>query len=228
MSESTPIVRTPRLRMREFGMLDAMPLRRMHLDPRVRSLLIDDHPLDDPGVSARFVAGVRNYYRLHEGLGIWPTDLRSVVANGAERWAFCGWFSLVNMADRPGCIEIGCRLMPSAWGAGLAFEGGRGVLQHAFVGIGRETVNATCHPRNRPVMACLLALGFRSLGEADHEGQWAHHFEIDHDSWQRALVESRSAGMRRGLRALEGLAVPREAPSARVVHREAATAEHSN
>ena len=40
------------------------------------------------------------------------------------------------MAERPGEVEIGSRLLPLAWGGGLALEGGELLLDHAFERLG--------------------------------------------------------------------------------------------
>ena len=63
-----------RLRLREFAAHDTDDLADMHRDPRVRAQLVDDLPLDEPATAARFIAGLRDFYRRHEGTGIWCAE----------------------------------------------------------------------------------------------------------------------------------------------------------
>ena len=69
-----PWLASPRLRLREFAAHDLAELARMHRDPRVRALLVDDLALDDVTVAARFIGGMQTFYRQHEGTGIWCAE----------------------------------------------------------------------------------------------------------------------------------------------------------
>ena len=146
-----PWLASPRLRLREFAAHDLAELARMHRDPRVRALLVDDLALDDETVAARFIGGMQAFYRQHEGTGIWcaeravppePETLaeaRQAFNNGdigaellalveAPSWQFIGWFSLVHLQDVLDELEIGAR---------LALDGGEWLLQRAFGTLGR-------------------------------------------------------------------------------------------
>lgn len=232
-----------RLRLREFVPADAAALVRMHREPRVRERLLDDYPLEQPAVAHLFIERLAALYRRHPGLGIWhaerrivaaPADVaeaRAAVAAGdvpaallawvlRERWAFCGWFNLMPMPDASGRTEIGCRLLPEAWGTGLALEGAQALLQHAFGPLALPEVWGVCDPAHRPVHAVLLSLGFVAAGVRDYGGQAAAMFRIDAAGARAAaatpLRERRRAAVR-SVRAGTG-AEPALACAARAVH----------
>ena len=195
-----------RLRLREFEATDVDELARMHREPRVRAQLMDDLALDDAATAARFVAGLQAFYRRHEGTGIWraeraeaadPDSLaeaRPAHAVGdigdallalleAPAWRFCGWFSLVHLADAPAELEIGARLAPDAWGGALALDGGEWLLHRAFGELGRERVWGHCDPANRSAAHCLRVLGFTPAGQSPYNGQVAARFGLERARW---------------------------------------------
>ena len=185
-----------RLILREFDPADAPDIAAMHRDPRLRALLIDDFPLQLPKVSAAFVERMGLRYREHEGLGIWHASLPE------PQPRFVGWFSLMPMAGRPGEVEIGGRLLPSAWGTGLAQEGGEMMLDHATDELDLRTVWGVCHPSNRSAAAVLAAMGFEALGLLPYEGIMASHFRIDLNVWRSLRNTPRMTRLRGALRAL--------------------------
>ncbi|MFD1711541.1 GNAT family N-acetyltransferase [Ottowia sp. GY511] len=215
---------SPRLRLREFAAHDLDDVVRMHQDPRVRAQLVDDLALDDPATAAGFLAGMRAFYRQHEGRGIWcaeravPPDAESVAearaayADGdigdellamveAPSWAFCGWFSLVHVIDAPEQIEIGSRLQPDAWGGSLALDGGEWLVQRAFADPARNEVFGYCDPANRSAAHCLQVLGFEPTGRAPYNGRTAAQFRLERDHWRgwQALPRRERARSIRGI-----------------------------
>ncbi|MDO5624129.1 MAG: GNAT family N-acetyltransferase [Pseudomonadota bacterium] len=196
----------PRLRLREWAWHDVDDIARMHQDPRIRAQLVDDHPLHTPEAAHRFVAGMHAFYRRHEGTGIWcaeraqPPDADSVAealaahaageigdallaAVRAPDWRFCGWFSLVHLADAPDTLEIGARLTPDAWGGALALDGGEWLLTRAFATLGHGEVRGYCAPENRSAAHCLRVLGFRPMGLGPYNGQQAARFSLTRSHW---------------------------------------------
>ena len=222
-----PWLRTRRLRLREFTVHDRLQLVQMHADTRMRALLIDDHPLHRHDVCDRFLRRLQALYRAHDGLGIWHAE-RSVrrfsdaeLESPALREAltpaalaelarpvdeFIGWFNLMPMPGRDGEIELGARLLPRAWGVGLADEGGEALLRHAFETLGRERVWAVFHVRHEAVRSCVLALGFRDAGVLPYEGEPARHFLITRDDWLASQALPRRARLRRAIADLRNLA----------------------
>lgn len=202
----TPWLVSARLRLREFADHDAQDLVNMHHDARVRALLVDDQPLHEPHVAQAFIASLQDFYRQHEGTGIWcaeraappnPESVAEARAAHAEgeiddallaliespTWRFIGWFSLVHLPDEPSELEIGARLLPDAWGGALALEGGEWLVARAFGGLERTRVFGHCAPANRSAARCLRALGFASVGLAPYNGHEAARFRLEQSHW---------------------------------------------
>lgn len=206
-----------RLRLRRFHADDRQALVAMHAEPRLRELLIDDMPFEDPRFSALFLERMGAFYDAHPGLGIWAAEqwLPALTPDDPEfadavqalapaalarllapRPQFVGWFNLMPMPSQPEEVELGCRLLPSVWGSGIALEGGSLLLEHAFTTLDRQQVQAVCHPRHRSVHLRLHMLGFRPSGERPYEGVWCSHFTVDATGWQQARARPLAARRR--------------------------------
>jgi RimJ/RimL family protein N-acetyltransferase len=202
--------RTRRLVLREFGPDDHDALQQMHSDPRVREHLVDDYPLHESAVVRLFLERIQEIYRRYEGLGIWHAGLLEAPVAPAQATAagsaappsarFAGWFNLMPMAERPGEVEIGSRLLPLAWGSGLALEGAELLLDHALEDLGLSQVWGTCHPANRSAQAVLAALGFEALGVLPYDHGTAVHYRIELNAWRIYRNTPRAIRLRRALR----------------------------
>jgi RimJ/RimL family protein N-acetyltransferase len=146
-----PELRTERLILRRWRPKDRAPFAQMNRDPLVMehfpALLSEDR-------SNHLVDRIEAHFAEH-GFGLWAAELR----NGAE---FIGYIGLAiprfQAAFTP-CVEIGWRLASAHWGQGLAIEGARAVVQHAFQALAlREIVSFTvpANLRSRRVMEKLL------------------------------------------------------------------------
>ncbi|RTL36323.1 MAG: N-acetyltransferase [Burkholderiales bacterium] len=191
-----------RLRLREFQPGDASDVLALHADPRVRALLPDEQPLHEPRWAANFLACLRDFYRRHEGLGIWRCAVP--LTGGGEQ--FTGWFSLMPMQPAtdaaalgvgPGDVELGSRLLPAHWGSGLSLLGGEVLLRHAFTRQQVRAVWGVCHPDNRAARACLDALGFAPRGRARYEGQLSDHHVLEAADWPAIQPLSHRERLRR-------------------------------
>jgi RimJ/RimL family protein N-acetyltransferase len=185
--------RSRRLALREFEAHDHDAVLQMHRDPRMREHLIDDYPLHQGAVAQVFLERIAQIYRRHEGLGIWHATLLE------PQPIFAGWFNLMPMAERPGEVEIGSRLLPQVWGSGLALEGGEMMLDHALE-MGLKRVWGICHFNNRSALAVLGALGFEPLGAMPYDGGCADHHRIDLNDWRSLRNTPRGTRLRRALR----------------------------
>jgi len=192
---SLPWARSRRFALREFDAQDLESLVEMHRDARLREHLVDDYPMHLVPVVRVFLERMAQIYRHHEGLGIWPATLLE------PEPAFAGWFSLMPIAGRSGEVEIGSRLLPRAWGSGLALEGGEMMLDHAFDDLGLAQVWGICHPDNRSARAVLAALGFEPLGLQAYDGAAALHHRIGLNAWRALRNIPRGTRLRRALRA---------------------------
>ena len=188
-----PWGRSRRIALREFRAGDQAAILAMHGDARLRALLVDDYPLDDPLVARVFLERMAAIYRRHEGLGIWHASLIG------SHPTFAGWFNLMPMAEQPGEVEIGSRLLPQVWGGGLAIEGGEMLLAHAFDDLGLDRVWGTCHPDNRSAVVVLHALGFEPLGVMPYDGRQASYFRIELNAWRALRNTAGGTRIRRAL-----------------------------
>ncbi|MEW6704691.1 MAG: GNAT family N-acetyltransferase [Pseudomonadota bacterium] len=222
-----PWLSTRTLLLREFVPADRHDLVRMHQEPRLRALLIDDEPLHRHDVAAEFLHRLQPLYRRREGLGIWRAERlaplldaqaladpqlhellspEAIAELAAPRPRFAGWFNLMPMPEPhgagPGAVELGARLLPEAWGTGLALEGGEALLRHAFGTLALPRVWAVCHPQHQAVRYCVLSLGFADRGVQPYGEVPARHFVIEREAWQRHHTLPRRARVRAALAAL--------------------------
>ncbi|MED5621620.1 GNAT family N-acetyltransferase [Ideonella sp. BN130291] len=217
-----PWLVTPTLRLREFSAswADRQLLVRMHQESRLRRLLIDDEPLHRHEVADVFLQRLQAFYRRHEGLGIWCAErlvrllgdselcdpmVRDLLsAEALAQWSeprprFAGWFNLMPMPHAPDELELGARLLPDAWGTGLALEGGEQLLHHAFEQLGAARVWAVCHPQHASVRYCVLSLGFEDQGVMAYGEVPARHYLVAADAWRRHMALPRRDRVRRAL-----------------------------
>jgi len=65
-------------------------------------------------------------------------------------------------------VDIGWRLVPSAWGKGYATEGAQRVLEYGFDTIGLKSIIATCTIQNTKSERVMRKIGMRKLTLFDH------------------------------------------------------------
>jgi len=84
------------------------------------------------------------------GIGAWA---------GHEDGVFAGWWTLQRDDTDPATAELGYRLRRGAWGRGLATEGSRALLDHAFGTLGLPSVWAETMAVNAGSRGVMLRLG---------------------------------------------------------------------
>lgn len=82
--------------------------------------------------------------------------------------AFVGWFHLRPSVVDDRILELGYRLRREAWGRGLATEGSRAVLRHAFSTLGEREVDACAMPENVGSTRVMKKCGMRKVGSFIH------------------------------------------------------------
>ena len=155
------IVTTERLILRRWKESDRAPFARMNADARVMEFM----PATLSGEeSDRWVDEIENRFERH-GFGLCAAELR-------ENGEFIGFVGLLvpsfEAAFTP-CVEIGWRLAAEYWGQGLATEGARAMVRHAFENLGIEELvsfTATGNARSRRVME---KIGMSHNSEEDFE-----------------------------------------------------------
>ena len=122
------------------GLTDRRPTlttERLHLEPLTAAHLDHLVELDSDPEVLRFIWGraLSREESLHHGAKrIDPVgEARGIGAwAGFEQGAFVGWWTLQRDPDDDATAELGYRLRRAAWGRGLATEGSRALLDHAF------------------------------------------------------------------------------------------------
>ncbi|TDB75229.1 GNAT family N-acetyltransferase [Micromonospora sp. KC723] len=125
------LLETERLRLRRFTTDDVDNLVGLDADPEVMRFLTGGEPTPPEKVRDEHLPRILAGYDRRPGLGRWVAEDRST-------GEFLGWFAL-DPSDDGVEAELGYRLRREAWGRGLATEGSRALLRHAFetVGVGR-------------------------------------------------------------------------------------------
>ncbi|EWM67164.1 acetyltransferase, GNAT family [Micromonospora sp. M42] len=139
---------TARLTLRRFTMDDVDRLVALDADPEVMRFLTGGVPTPATTFRDDVLPRVLAQYTRHPGLGRWAT---------LDRFTgeFLGWHSL-DPSDDGAEAELGYRLRRAAWGHGLATEGARALVRHAFDTVGVRRVWAqtmAVNDRSRAVMA---------------------------------------------------------------------------
>lgn len=98
----------------------------------------------------------------HGPLGFWRVEGR---ADGT----FYGLGALIRMPDGAD-VELAYRLVPQAWGQGIASEVGTLLVDYAFRDVGLPRVVAVTYPDNVASQRVLEKIGFAGQGEADYKG----------------------------------------------------------
>ncbi len=149
------VATTERLVLRRFHADDLSPLTALNADPEVMRY-ITGRATPPMEVRDRFLPEYLAEYERLGGLGRWVAEER---ATGT----FVGWFSLRPVDGATATLELGYRLLRTAWGQGYATEGGRALLELAFTTFGAERVVAQTMTVNTRSRAVMERLGMRLL-----------------------------------------------------------------
>lgn len=149
------LLETERLALREFTPADVGLLVELDSDPEVMHFITNGRPTSREEIENEVLPAFLAYHARTGYLGFWAIEKRT-------SGQFLGWFHL-----RPGEghtdaePELGYRLHQEAWGQGLATEGCRALIDHAFSEHPIERILAetmVAHTASRRVMEkCGLA-----------------------------------------------------------------------
>jgi len=172
------ILETDRLLLREFDEGDAAAFYVLGSDPAIIRYT------GDPGgglVNVEHAAEIiRSHpmadYRAH-GFGRWAcVDKRTGTVVG-----FAGLKRLPALGE----VDIGYRLLPTHWGAGLATEAGRAVLRYGFERLTLGRVIGLVNLANAASVRVLEKLGLRSDGSVEYVGQRVARYVIEAEAGPR-------------------------------------------
>jgi RimJ/RimL family protein N-acetyltransferase len=152
-SDSTTQLRTPRLLLRGWRESDRAPFAELNADPEVTEHFPNVlSPTESDAFVDRMIAGLNE-----RGWGLWAVEVSST-------GAFAGFIGLNPVpfeAPFTPAIEIGWRLAREHWGQGLATEGARAVLEHAFDHLGLVEVVSFTTTTNLRSQRVMQKLGMR-------------------------------------------------------------------
>lgn len=160
-----PRRQTARLVMRGWTAADREAFAAMNADPEV----MEHFPATmTPAESDAFVDRIEQGFATH-GFGLWALELR-------ETGAFIGFTGLavprfhaewMEQREQP-VVEVGWRLVRSAWGRGLASEAAREACRFGFEDVGRREIVSFTVVGNLRSQAVMRRLGMSPVAEYDH------------------------------------------------------------
>lgn len=162
-SASLPVAVTARLVLRAWrpgDPEDVARMRRLCGDPEVMRHF--PRPLE-PAESAALVERLARHHAAH-GFTYFAAERR-------DSEAFVGFVGLLTQdlsPELPPCVDVGWRLVPEAWGQGLATEGARAALDLAFGRLGLAAVHAFAPLVNHPSIRVMERLGMSRRPDLDH------------------------------------------------------------
>lgn len=154
-----PVLRTPRLIVRELERSDTDAILRVFADPAQSRFFATD--FSDPA-RCREMIERRLGYRGPDKLGHWVIEHDGTVIGLAHLRP--------STAMPPGTAELGYFLDPAYGGRGLATEAAAALLDHGFVTVGLPAIWALIHPSNVASLKLAQRLGFRDVGVEEHYG----------------------------------------------------------
>jgi RimJ/RimL family protein N-acetyltransferase len=178
---------TGRLILRKWRNSDRQPFARMNCDP----LVMEHFPaLLSRQESNALVDRAEAHLEQH-GFGPWAAELR-------ETNEFIGFVSLYIPqfeASFTPCVEIGWRLAREHWGKGLATEGARALVRHAFEVQGLHELVSFTVPANLRSLRVMQRLGMTHdpLDDFEHPSIPADHplsrhvlYRLKRENWTAA------------------------------------------
>ncbi len=152
---------TPRLRLRRWTRSDLPVFSAMNADAQVNRHLLG--PLD-AATSRAMLQRIEAHHSVH-GFGLWAMERRD---DGALL-GFAGLQIVPFDAAFTPAIEVGWRMLPSAWGHGYATEAARAAIDDGFARLSIEQVVAfTVHANSRSE-AVMQRLGMQRDPAGDFE-----------------------------------------------------------
>jgi RimJ/RimL family protein N-acetyltransferase len=134
----------------------------------------------------RALAALERHWERH-GYGEWAMEEK-------DTGQLIGRVGFVHHADWPAGpvkIEIGWTLARSAWGKGLATEGARTALDHAFGPLAIERVISIAHHDNVRSQRVMERLGMQQQGKVRWRGGDMIWTAIDREAWLAASSTTR-------------------------------------
>jgi len=159
-----PVIKTPRLHLRQWREEDLPAFAAMNADEQVMEFL--------PKVLSRAesdaLAGrIREHFDRH-GFGLWAVE----VVGSAEFVGFVGLSIPRFQAHFTPCVEVGWRLVYELWGMGYATEGARAAIDFGFTELQLDEIVSFTVPENLRSRRVMDRLGMTHspAGDFEHPG----------------------------------------------------------
>ncbi|MGH9606755.1 MAG: GNAT family N-acetyltransferase [Terracidiphilus sp.] len=147
---------TDRLVLRRWKEADRAPFARINRDPAAMRFMPGALSAEESG---QLIDRIEAHFERH-GFGLWAAEL-------GQSGEFIGYIGLlIPRLEIPGfgaafspCVEIGWRLGPAYWNLGLATEGARAVVRHAFADLRLPALISFTVPANAASRRVMEKLG---------------------------------------------------------------------
>jgi RimJ/RimL family protein N-acetyltransferase len=153
-------VKTDRLLMRRWQDSDREPFAELNGDPDTLRFFSSTLTREQ---SDRFVDDIESHFE-RRGFGLWALE---IVATG-EFIGFTGLTSMPEGVPGAGGIEVGWRLVKTAWHHGYATEAATAARDVAFDGVGLPEIWSMTSVLNEPSMAVMRRIGMVEVARFDH------------------------------------------------------------
>ena len=168
------IIETERLYLREFTAADSKDLYMLDNDKDVmRYISTLYHKEITMSECERSIKRSMDYYRTHEGFGIWATILK-------ESDDFIGWTTLKNL-DNSDIIELGYRYHKKFWGNGYGTEISKALVQYGFDTLKLSSIAAVALPQNKASIRIMQKIGMEYIGIKHFYNADVAYYEITND-----------------------------------------------
>jgi RimJ/RimL family protein N-acetyltransferase len=155
------VLETERLRLRKWESGDRGAFAQINADPRVMEFFPKLLTREE---SDAMVDRIESHLR-SKGFGLYAAELR-------ESGRFIGYIGLHTPtfeAHFTPCVEIGWRLASDVWGVGLATEGARAAIHHAFENLGLDEIVSFTVPANQRSIRVMEKIGMTRVAGGDFE-----------------------------------------------------------
>jgi len=178
---------TERLLLRSWRPSDRAPFAKLNADPEVVRFISDGVPFTRADSDALLDA-IEAHWQEH-GFGLWCATARE---DPDECLGFVGLAVPSLLPAVLPAVEVGWRLARPAWGRGLATEGARAALAHAFRDLHLEAVISIIDPANARSVRVAEKLGMRRGAAHRHPRTGQRLVAYDISSHDAAFSPERS------------------------------------
>lgn len=155
------IFETPRLFLRRFTEADALLIYKLNSDPEIVKY-VHEPVLENEAQAKKILTDfILPQYKLN--LGRWAIHTKA-------DYEFIGWCGLKYIKET-GIIDLGYRLLKTAWGKGYATEAAQCTLIYGLRDLKIKVITGMAHVENIASIKVLEKIGMKFTGDEIIEGQ---------------------------------------------------------